>query len=483
MTQLLPIARLGGLLALAGGWAIALSSSVSAQQVEVPITGGTATFNDTQIFVPNNADIDGRTIVFEGGVPDSFLIRTNLQGNNFVNAVIRGSTLPVLSTGPCCTPGVGDTGEMLGTLSFRGFSASGEPALFTNIPVSLQFQINAITLDPQTAPFVQFQTQPTTLSETGTVETDSTFEVRRDTPVIYVQFQPEGTPAQDTDLLPATAFDTEIPGLSYSGDFSTDLTGGSITVPNPPGISLGSNVAGGTDTPTPPFGTPGTIYIIDFFGSDDDDGDGEDDADDTLPGLIGDIQDLPILPGTVVVGVFVFESVPSGAWVDPPMQVSQTQRTFGFDFTMTPRPVPVGIASRVFPGMVGVGRDSSATFTAITGFPDGIDADDRYTVSVDGIVLGQFGPGDTLRFSDYQSVLGDRLIDGVGVTSFQVSGIEPGVDPSDPTAFPIRLEYSTSTASFEMRSTTPTNTTGNAGENVSVNPAVRTEGTGAIAAQ
>lgn len=52
--------------------------------------------------------------------------------------------------------------------------------------------------------------------------------------------------------------------------------------------------------------------------------------------------------------------------------------------------------------------------------------------------------------------MGDRLIDGEGVTQFQINGIEPGVDSSDPTAFPVRLEYGTPTASFEMRASTPT---------------------------
>jgi hypothetical protein len=60
-------------------------------------------------------------------------------------------------------------------------------------------------------------------------------------------------------------------------------------------------------------------------------------------------------------------------------------------------------------GMTGVGQADDSVFTRISGFPIDVDADDTFVVSVDGIVLGEFSPGDTLRFSDYADALGDRL--------------------------------------------------------------------------
>jgi len=449
VARFIKLAQSAVLLACTGGGAIAFPTITAAQiATDIPITGGNVVFGDTQIFAPTDSTIEGRAIVHEGGVPDSFLIRTS-QGDIPLNAVIRGSTLPTLNVTAGAAPAVGDTGGMLGTLTFRGFSASGEPALFTDIPVELQFQVNAITLGAS-APYTQYRTITGILSETGTVDTPTTSaDVTRDTLVTFVQFQPEGTPAQDIGGALASEFDAAvIPGVNYNpADFSADLTGGSVTVPVPPGFGQAGST-GGDNGGTPEIFSPSSVFIAFFFSSE---------TDFTIfnPGEMGDFQGTPVMPGATLVGIFIFTSVPSGVWVDPPMVVSQVQTTFGFDFIMTPRPVPVGVASRVFPGMVGVGAASDATFTAITGFPEGIDTDDRYTVSVGDVVVGEFSPGDTVRFSDYQEALGDRLVDGEGVTQFQISGIEPGVDASDPTAFPVRLEYSTPTASFEMRASTP----------------------------
>jgi hypothetical protein len=187
--------------------------------------------------------------------------------------------------------------------------------------------------------------------------------------------------------------------------------------------------------------------------SDDDDDDGDDDGDDddnddddggvvTHPNDGGD-QFSPILPRFVFIGIFVFTNVPSGRWVDPPM-------ADGFEYEMTARDVPVGTPSRVFPGMTGVGQADDSVFTRISGFPIDVDADDTFVVSVDGIVLGEFSPGDTLRFSDYADALGDRLVDG-GVRKFTISEINPAVNTRDPIAFPLQLDFNTNTASFEMR--------------------------------
>jgi hypothetical protein len=122
----------------------------------------------------------------------------------------------------------------------------------------------------------------------------------------------------------------------------------------------------------------------------------------------------------------------------------------GFEYEMTARDVPVGTPSRVFPGMTGVGQADDSVFTRISGFPIDVDADDTFVVSVDGIVLGEFSPGDTLRFSDYADALGDRLVDG-GVRKFTISEINPAVNTRDPIAFPLQLDFNTNTASFEMR--------------------------------
>ena len=88
---------------------------------------------------------------------------------------------------------------------------------------------------------------------------------------------------------------------------------------------------------------------------------------------------------------------------------------------------------------------SDSLFTEILDFPLGIDADDLFTVTVGNTVLGQFGPGDSVNFTELL---------GSGVSSFRITGIDPLVDSSDPVAFPLKLDFNTATASFEMHALT-----------------------------
>lgn len=115
----------------------------------------------------------------------------------------------------------------------------------------------------------------------------------------------------------------------------------------------------------------------------------------------------------------------SALWFDPPIAT-------GYQYTMT----------------------GPALFTAVLDFPTGIDADNLFTVSVGNVVLGQFGPGQPVRFAEYASQLGASLVRGVGVTSFNISGIAPARETEDPTAFPIQLEFDLPSAAFTMQATT-----------------------------
>jgi len=132
--------------------------------------------------------------------------------------------------------------------------------------------------------------------------------------------------------------------------------------------------------------------------------------------ILGTCQDNPILPNLQDFERFEFIDVPTGQWYDPPA-------AFGFEYTML----------------------SDSLFTQILDFPVGIDTDDLFTVTVGNTVLGEFGAGQSV---DFVSLLGN------GVSSFTITGIDPLVDGSDPTAFPIRLDFNTETASFEMRALT-----------------------------
>lgn len=126
----------------------------------------------------------------------------------------------------------------------------------------------------------------------------------------------------------------------------------------------------------------------------------------------GESEDNPILPTDPPLpdGGFVFTEVPTNFWIDPPS-------AYGYDFATT----------------------DGSLITAILDLPTGFL--DPFTISTGGSVVGTFGPGEIVDF-------------GAGVSSFSVTGINPGVDPNDNTAFPIRLEFNQPTASLTM---TPTN--------------------------
>ncbi|HEY9817823.1 MAG TPA: hypothetical protein V6D20_18770 [Candidatus Obscuribacterales bacterium] len=483
MTQLLVQLIMG--LGLTGGMAIAAILPVQAQQSDIPVTGGRLILNDTSIFVPGaivnlptgergfllpdgsvvtgtpgnfNTD-DPRTFVYDGTVSDSLLIRTR-QGTIPLNAMFQVSTFPVLSTTPNGVPAIGDTGSVLGTLTFRGFTAAGEPAFFNNIPTELEFQVTALTPSSEVLragaangdisianPTTEYRTLPTVLTESGSVDTSGgSFNVGRSTAVVFVQHQPNdpvtGDRVAPVDFpgLGADAFNIERFGITYAADIETNLTGGSVTVSDPPGFGTTGNTP--ALPPSVVFTQP-VITIVPQF----------------TPGIwnptnpfLGGSQFTPVLPDIFGV-VFVFVSVPSGLVFDPPILASADQSSVGFEFEMTPRPVPIGLASRVFPGMSGERMRNDSIFTAITEFPEHVNVRDRFTVIVEGRNLGEFSPGDTVVFSDYADQLGDLLIDGQGVTRFVIGGIEPSTDLSDPRIFPVRLEFNTASASFEMRPT------------------------------
>lgn len=126
----------------------------------------------------------------------------------------------------------------------------------------------------------------------------------------------------------------------------------------------------------------------------------------TVLGGTGASQTAPVLPDSSNDGTWLFDDVVSGTWVDPPI-------AFGYTYTMT----------------------SDALFTRILGFPTGFNS--PFEVLVGETSLGLFEPGDQLSF-------------GAGVASFSLRGINPLVDPEDPNAFPLQLEFNTGLADFTM---------------------------------
>lgn len=458
-----PLAR------VAIGMASVLVASPSFAQV---INGGGVTLNNAELFVPDTGDVtpanNSPIPVSETFAPNAFIINTaeegleatefsitTNQGNVPADAIFRISTVPEFTslTDAEFAGGVGltgVTGSVNGTLSYRSIGPTG--ASFANIPTTIDFVV-----DPASTPIVgaptataEFRAENFILTEVGFASGVNGFgTVERNTPVTVLQYQPAGNSSENDVILgtpvAADRYNALRAGNIYEIDnLDLNFEGGEIFAP--PGFNLTGEVAdvdfgflvsstvrdNSRIDAVSVFNRPAIINLPSPTGSL------------VRPTLfVGTVQAFPILPRFTFVGVFVFTNVPSGVWFDPPA-------ADGFEYEMQPRDIPIGVASRVFPGMGGVDQADDAVFTSISGFPTDVDADDTFVVSVEGTVLGEFQPGDTLRFSDFEAMIGDHIVDG-GVRKFTVSGIEPAVDASDPLAFPLKLDFNTPTASFEMR--------------------------------
>ncbi|MDY6802653.1 MAG: PEP-CTERM sorting domain-containing protein [Cyanobacteriota bacterium] len=130
---------------------------------------------------------------------------------------------------------------------------------------------------------------------------------------------------------------------------------------------------------------------------------------------VGQCQTNPLMPDVVrdpkgeEGPIYEFINQAGRRWFDPPSAT-------GFNFEMT----------------------GDSLFTEILSLPGGFD--NPFTVSIGDIVVGEFTGGDSI---DFVSLL------GTGVKQFSVSGIN--VDPTDPTVFPIKLDFDTELASFNMQ--------------------------------
>lgn len=127
-------------------------------------------------------------------------------------------------------------------------------------------------------------------------------------------------------------------------------------------------------------------------------------------------QDI-IMPDISAPGMWGFIDVFRGGNFDPPT-------AYGFRYKMV----------------------SHSLFTEIMEFPTGFAK--PFGVLVKDVFIGEFQRGDRVPFSNYKALLGNLLIDGIGVPEFSVVGLN--VDPTNPTAFPLRLDFNTDIASFNM---------------------------------
>jgi hypothetical protein len=243
------------LIGLTTGLALSVYAAPSPAQLDV--TGGEATINNAEIFVPdaggvvnNGTGPDTRAVV-TGGEFNNVTIETN-QGSIPADAVFRANTLPTISgaDGVNNLAGFnGLNGQVLGTLSFRGVGPLG--ARFFNIPTTLQFQVDTATSAALVGAGVQteYRAEGFILQETGFVTAASGIGlVQRRTPVTLVQYQPGAAPPGDTVVLgtpvPGAAYTADRPGDGFtSANLDLNFNGGVVLTP--PGFTLGTPQDGG----------------------------------------------------------------------------------------------------------------------------------------------------------------------------------------------------------------------------------------------
>jgi hypothetical protein len=124
----------------------------------------------------------------------------------------------------------------------------------------------------------------------------------------------------------------------------------------------------------------------------------------------GTIPELPVLPFVPAPGVFTFDAPTPQRWFDPPS-------VDGFTY-----------------------RLESGTFIAV-GTPPESFGFDSVMLYIDGVAVGELDPGEVFDF---------LLAGYTGITTFDLRGISPLVDPTNPVAFPTYLDFTAGATGLSM---------------------------------
>ncbi len=433
-------------------------------QAQVPILDGSMIIDNARIFVGDN----GETYIWDGTV-DPLIIRTS-QGGIELNMLVEG-ILPRLNTPAGAVPAAGDTGTWLTQLTFRGFTASGDPALFVDIPATLQFEVNATDLFSD-GDYEHYATDPIARTQSGYVL------IEPSQTVIPTESRTLDEPDRLFIASPATApgapYSFVSTGQNYSGTLSTILTGGTLAIPDPPGFSNNEfdglrGALGETEFDDSEVSWVSETATVDA---------GEDAGEQSSEAEAGQGESSeadPIAPTDIIGGIAKFIAVRSGSWFDIPtasggdvaaaksVLATKTPTATRYQFQMEPTPILVGLVSRVFPGMMGEAEHPASLFTEIAALPQTGDPATRYVVFVGDQSLGEFKPGQAVRFRQFSAQLGQLLVNGNGVRQFalvqtaiaqpQASNPKPtpAFAPCRPKRTPIKLEFSQSVGSFSVK--------------------------------
>ncbi len=345
-----------------------LAGSMPALAQQVPITGGSGRFVGARFMSPTTGTVfdratdrptgtDNRGTLYGGTDVQSAIIRTQL-GDIPTNARIETTINPQVNNAFNRPVVVGDRTEIPVRISFRLQSPNGGSVFFNRLPARLNATFTEVPTATGTA--IREYISPNYLfTEVGRVSAaDTTAVVQRETAVNVVQYT-TGTP-QDTTIanraIPAADFTQYREGTTYTGNYKFDITGGNAGSIN---TTFFTNAQG--SQPTPTGGTPPTAPLI---------------SDSKVNYVILRPEPLPTTPpkpnndykvyGTTVVYI-------STQKIDNPVLGNDIRVAYntGYDDKgsrsnckcqgdvvfidqQNKLYVPVGVPSRVFPGMMGM---------------------------------------------------------------------------------------------------------------------------------
>ena len=158
--------------------------------------------------------------------------------------------------------------------------------------------------------------------------------------------------------------------------------------------------------------------------------------------ICGSSQRNPLLPDSFEDGWHTFNNVVSRKWFDPPTAAGFTFKVGDAVANGSSGGTGDGCIVDKSPIAINPNPTEPSLFTKILGLPSGIDADELFSVVVGGKEIGKFKPNEVV---DFVALL------GYGVSEFSVTGIDAAIDPTNPLAFPIKLESNRDKFSFKMR--------------------------------
>ena len=214
---------------------LAIVTFAQSAQAQVKITGGSGTYVDAKIFAPDAAS-GGKTLGYDGKFQN---VRINTEvGKLPANLVFKSSFTPEFNNSVGVAPDQGTTGTASGTATFKTLTNDGRPAYFVNVPSKFDFTVtNTVCASTCITPTDEYAAPARTLTDKGYVLTPYVFKTITRTgggiPVQYVKSGRDpadqvlgGTSTSAGEVTRAKDFSLRRTGITFNGDVKFDITSG-----------------------------------------------------------------------------------------------------------------------------------------------------------------------------------------------------------------------------------------------------------------